>query len=601
MEKSNAKNKRKHITLTIQEKLDIINLVEEGHSSRQSIALKYGIGKSTVHDIHKRRDKIRSFASLHNSDDINKRRRVDPKSFIPNDEVPLQDDVEEHCEEEMIESIEGFDYQEISEQDYEIVYEASLPGVNEDLIEEPNKTQSPRSKRKSKTLTFREKYDIILQIENGMSVPGICEKYGIGRTTVYDYMRRKQDIIDFITKSDDGERRTFKKSKFPEVEDHVLNWCESREIFTKQEFYENAKSTFEDARENGSVSSGFCGSWSWAKRFFHRHPELKRKLVTPSGHPLDPAELSLSIIEYLDEEENLRPSPSALPIQTTEVDPSSMNTVKRIKYLRFFEKLEVLDDIDAGKSIQVIAEKFGVSKTTIYDIFKRRQELRGTKLTKNNFWRKVMKVPRYPQLEHDLLRWCLKQRKFPLSHVLIADKAMCLYETLELDGNFKPSSTWAKKFVLRHPELCQKQGIPIEEDISVDESAEVETEQEFDEDQEDTVDDDLDGSFEFMETDGLSPEYQEEYIVEEVNPHQDEELEIEAMIVKPDPETLQVMLPNKVLKIIKKEDASNATLIPDQIALKSLKILIKYSEQQGHNDMLSQLIDYQRQLQESDL
>jgi hypothetical protein len=257
----------------------------------------------------------------------------------------------------------------------------------------------------------------------------------------------------------------------------------------------------------------------------------------------------------------------------------------------------VLDDIDAGTKLSDIAQKFGVSKTTIYDIFKRRQELRTTKVTKNNFWRKVMKQPRYPQLESELLQWCLSQRKFPLSLVLIADKAMCLYETLELEGNFKPSSTWAKKFVLRHPELCEKQGMPVDEEFSAADLSNLEMVQEFDGEQA-FGDEDISGSFEFMKADEISSEYQEEYLIDDLNPPQEDELQTQ---IKSELEEEQVVSPKKVLKIIKKDDASNVMPIPEEIALKSLKILMKYSEQQGHDDMLSQLMEYQQQLQENDL
>jgi hypothetical protein len=48
--------------------------------------------------------------------------------------------------------------------------------------------------------------------------------------------------------------------------------------------------------------------------------------------------------------------------------------------------------------------------------------------------------------------------------------------------------------------------------------------------------------------------------------------------------------------VVKKSD-DDCTEIPESIALKSLKILIKYTEQRGHDSMLSQLIDYQSQLE----
>lgn len=602
--------KRKHVTLTIQEKLEIIQCVEVGDKSRQAIALQFGIGKSTVHDIHKRRDQIRAFASMHNSDDMNKRRRVAQKMVlgVQPDEIMFKhsNDVED-AKEEMIDSMEDFDYQEINEQDYEIVYEASLSEVNEGFITKSKiePTEYPtKLKRKSKTLTFREKHEVIQQIEMGVSVPMICQSYGIGRTTVYDYMRRKQEIIDFIGKSDDGDRKTFKRSKFPEVEDQVIGWCDSTETFTKQQFYERAKAAFDVARENGSTSSpsGFCGSWSWAKRFFHRHPELKRKLITASGQPVDPSELSLSNIEYLDEnvcdpknnifDLDLRPKEDQTPVGK-----------KSARFLNFSEKIQVLDEIDAGKPVATIAESNNVSKATIYEIFKRRCELREIKVTEQNCLRKVWKMPRHPQLELELLQWCLKQKSFPLSNVLIADKALCLFDTLGLTGNFNPSSVWAKKFVLRHPELCKKQGLYTEVETfdpeNTNEELAFDDEHEMGNEYIETCDE-MAGSYEFNEADITTPEYEEaEYIIEELDPqhnvpamHHDEQLEIEPVKVKTEPEWNNQNKISKVTKTVTNEE----NLVSDRIALKSLNILIKYTEEQGHDNMLSQLIEYQTQL-----
>ena len=522
---------------------------------------------------------------MHNFDDVNKRRRVDQKT-ISRCQAEIKEEEEVFVKEivntSMMDSIEDFDYQEINEQDYEIVYEASLPGVED----EPSVNSTPmnetpgRVKRKSKTLTFREKYEVIMQIENGASVPHVCEVYGIGRTTVYDYMRRKHEIIDFIEKSNDADRKTFKKSKFPEVEESVLEWCHERDYYTKQDFYQYAKMAFDMAREQGSRNnpSEFCGSWSWAKRFFHRHPQLKEKLITPSGQPIDPKELSLSNVEYLDEN------------TTAEVGDEQLANNQLKKFLNLSEKLQVLDDIDSGKAVAAIAEKFNISKSTVYEIFKRRSELRDTSLTDIKFLRKVWKMPRYPQIELELLRWCLKQ-KVPLSNVLIADKALCIYEELGLSGSFNPSSAWAKKFVQRHPELYSKQSLKLSDQNSKDKDVNEENFiDELDTVIEDVDIDQTDPSYEFTNPDSM-PDYEEEYIVEGLDPQLEEEDELQ-----PDTEDEEPSNQKKILKIVKRNDES--TLTPD-IALKSLKILIKFSEQQGHNEMLSHLINYQAQLHEN--
>lgn len=547
--------------------------------------MKFGVGKSTVHDIHKRKDKIRQFALMHNEDVICKRRRVDQKLSETAETIKQ----ETKCEEEEI-STEEFDYQEITDQDYEIVYESNL-SANEELIQETKKViSSPRAKRKSKNLTFREKYDLILQIESGLGVPCITEAYGIGRTTVYDIIKRKQEIIDFIEKSDDVDRKTFKKSSFPVVEERVIKWCESKEHFTKHEFYDRAKSAFESARDKGQITSpsSFVGSWSWAKRFFKRHPDLKKKLRTIAGEPIDPLEISMSNAEFSEEQDH----PGLIEMKN---HPEPPVVGKRMRFLNLSEKLQVLEDITAGKQVAAVAEQYGVSKTTIYDIFRRRQELGDRRLTRSSSLRKVVKQPRYPELELELLRWCLVQKSFPLSNVLIADKASCIFDELGIKGSFSPTSWWAKKFVLRHPELCEKQGIECDVDIAEEPATEETFEDapiEESRDEEITT-----GDYEFTEEDVMSStEYQEEYIVEALEMQQDdEELDVVAAENIKHEDNFSI----DEAEIVE-EEAACIPFVPDHIALKSLKILIKYSEQQGHKHMIDRLIEYHRELQSDD-
>jgi len=56
-----ADEKRKHVTLSIEQKLTILEKIAGG-ASLTTIAKDYGIGKSTVSDIKKNEDKLKSFA-----------------------------------------------------------------------------------------------------------------------------------------------------------------------------------------------------------------------------------------------------------------------------------------------------------------------------------------------------------------------------------------------------------------------------------------------------------------------------------------------------------------------------------------------------------
>ena len=57
MDSSSAATKRKRITISIEQKLKILKKVDEGQSL-SSIATEFGVGKSTVFDIKKSREKL---------------------------------------------------------------------------------------------------------------------------------------------------------------------------------------------------------------------------------------------------------------------------------------------------------------------------------------------------------------------------------------------------------------------------------------------------------------------------------------------------------------------------------------------------------------
>lgn len=57
-----AAAKRKHVTLSLQQKLDIITRLEKGEN-RNSIMSEFNIGSSTIYDIKKQKDKLREFVA----------------------------------------------------------------------------------------------------------------------------------------------------------------------------------------------------------------------------------------------------------------------------------------------------------------------------------------------------------------------------------------------------------------------------------------------------------------------------------------------------------------------------------------------------------
>lgn len=146
------------------------------------------------------------------------------------DECFVEQDEDEQFEisEEKKEDEENVEVIEEDGQLYEIIYETQVEPSEQKIPPKSNKN----GKRRSNTLTIRQKYEILKQLEEGKSVPMICAFYSIGRTTVYDFIKRRKEIIDYIEKSSDETRKTFKRSNYPEVEASIC-----MNIWIKYSFY----------------------------------------------------------------------------------------------------------------------------------------------------------------------------------------------------------------------------------------------------------------------------------------------------------------------------------------------------------------------------
>ena len=79
--------KRKHVVLTISDKLKICQLVKSGRTF-QSVADEYDIGKSTVHNIVKNKEKLYEFQKeIEDGDCIKKRKTVKKADLLALDKA----------------------------------------------------------------------------------------------------------------------------------------------------------------------------------------------------------------------------------------------------------------------------------------------------------------------------------------------------------------------------------------------------------------------------------------------------------------------------------------------------------------------------------
>lgn len=85
---------------------------------------------------------------------------------------------------------------------------------------------STSQKRKHKTLTLKEKSEILDRLNKNESIIILASEYGVGRSTIYDIKKSRENIQKFVSTSDcgPGKRKTLKKAEYPEVEDALYLW-----------------------------------------------------------------------------------------------------------------------------------------------------------------------------------------------------------------------------------------------------------------------------------------------------------------------------------------------------------------------------------------
>jgi transposase-like protein len=136
--------------------------------------------------------------------------------------------------------------------------------------------------------------------------------------------------------------------------------------------------------------------------------------------------------------------------------------VKRKKVvLSLEEKLDILEQIEKGTSYTIIAERYGIGKSTVTDIKKSKHKLEAFKKKSKEMGRlkataeqKTLNLGTYDKLDEALYIWFRQQRErnVPVSGSLLQEKARILYEQLHPDFSkpFVASTGFQWRFSKRH-------------------------------------------------------------------------------------------------------------------------------------------------------
>lgn len=119
------------------------------------------------------------------------------------------------------------------------------------------------------------------------------------------------------------------------------------------------------------------------------------------------------------------------------------------KCLTLQQKVKILKECEAGLTVTTLAKKYGLAKSTICSIKKKRNQIIGiTNQTLRPTKKRTLKTANDPAMETVLYKWFLKQRQknFHVSGEMIRQKA----RSVSTNSNFTASDGWLQRFKTRY-------------------------------------------------------------------------------------------------------------------------------------------------------
>ena len=117
---------------------------------------------------------------------------------------------------------------------------------------------------------------------------------------------------------------------------------------------------------------------------------------------------------------------------------------KRNIYITNYDRLKIVEEIDRGEAPEVIAKAYGLTKSAISRIRKKKHKLKALLAQSNNsraMQRKTLKTAGFPELEKALCVWIHENRPFGemISGSVLVEKALIFNEKLHGPQTFKVS------------------------------------------------------------------------------------------------------------------------------------------------------------------
>jgi hypothetical protein len=135
---------------------------------------------------------------------------------------------------------------------------------------------------------------------------------------------------------------------------------------------------------------------------------------------------------------------------------ASVSQKRKRVVLSIQQKLEIIEKLEKGHLVKVLAKDYGIGEQTVRDLKKKKNELISFACASDSSSgmkkRKTMKKSTYDELDKAMVQWFSQQRAQgnPINGLICAEKAKFFFEALGLEGNFDASSGWLTRFKQRH-------------------------------------------------------------------------------------------------------------------------------------------------------
>lgn len=135
-------------------------------------------------------------------------------------------------------------------------------------------------------------------------------------------------------------------------------------------------------------------------------------------------------------------------------ETDSITIRKKQNHLSLAKKMEIVNELENGITINILAEKYAVSRSAVVRIKVNKEELKKAVTTQFHdiTERRKIRRTRYPQMEKAVYEWYLEQKtnKTTITGTMLRVKARYFYRKFYENGaGFNASPGWMEKFKKR--------------------------------------------------------------------------------------------------------------------------------------------------------